>query len=129
MSSCYRTSQFYVPIHGRILSLCVTFLDLGREVGSFKEESCFAIDHLQTVGPASPARRCDLPGVLEAAVTLYSAELRRREGREDRARELVGEAAEDLSGYAPLWEFEKRLDEANQARANPQNRRPPPKIS
>lgn len=49
--------------------------------------------------------------VLEAAVTLVSAELHRREGHEDFARKLVSEAVEDLPGRASLLEFESRMDE------------------
>lgn len=49
--------------------------------------------------------------VLEVAVTLFSAELHRREGHIDRARELVSEAVENLPGRTSLLEFERRMAE------------------
>jgi hypothetical protein len=48
---------------------------------------------------------------LEAAVTLFSAEMHRSAGHEDRARELVAEAVENLPGQTTLLEFERRMVE------------------
>lgn len=53
----------------------------------------------------------ELGAILEAAVTLFSAELHRREGHDGRARELVSEVVENLPGRTPLLEFEKRMAE------------------
>jgi hypothetical protein len=49
--------------------------------------------------------------ILEVAVTLFLAELHRREGHIDRARELVAEAVENLPGRTILLEFERRMAE------------------
>ena len=49
--------------------------------------------------------------ILEVAVTLFSAELHRREGLVDRARELVSEAVENLPGKSSLLELEGRMVE------------------
>lgn len=46
---------------------------------------------------------------LEAAITLFSAEMHRATGHEDRARELVAEAVENLPGQVPLFEFARSL--------------------
>ena len=48
----------------------------------------------------------ELGATLEAAVTLFSAEMHRQSGDEDRARELVSEAVENLPGRLSLLEFE-----------------------
>jgi hypothetical protein len=53
----------------------------------------------------------EMGATLEAAVTLFSAEIHRHEGHEDRARELVSEAVENLHGQASLLEFERRISE------------------
>lgn len=55
--------------------------------------------------------RLEFGAILEAAVTLFSAELHRREGHIDRARELVSEAVENLPGRTSLLEFERRMAE------------------
>lgn len=44
---------------------------------------------------------------------LHSAEIYRRRGHEDRARELISEAVENLPGRTPLLEFESRMCEAS----------------
>jgi hypothetical protein len=49
--------------------------------------------------------------ILEVAVTLFSAELHRREGNIDHARELVSEAVENLPGRTSLLEFERLMAE------------------
>jgi hypothetical protein len=49
--------------------------------------------------------------ILEVAVTLFSAELHRREGHIDCARELVSEAVENLPARTSLLEFERRMAE------------------
>jgi hypothetical protein len=49
--------------------------------------------------------------ILEVAVTLFSAELHRREGHVGRARELASEAVENLPGRTSLLEFERRMAE------------------
>jgi hypothetical protein len=46
---------------------------------------------------------------LEAAVTLFSAEMHRQQGYEDRARALVSETVENLPGRPSLLEFESGL--------------------
>lgn len=46
---------------------------------------------------------------LEAAVTLFSAELHRCEGHQNRARELVSETVENLPGRTALLEFERGM--------------------
>jgi hypothetical protein len=48
---------------------------------------------------------------LEAAITLFSAEMHRSQGQVDRARTLVSEAVENLPGQKSLLEFERRMDE------------------
>lgn len=49
--------------------------------------------------------------ILEAAVTLFSAEMHRHEGYEGRARQLISEAVENLPGRASLLEFEGNMSE------------------
>jgi hypothetical protein len=49
--------------------------------------------------------------ILEVAVTLFSAELHRRGGNIDHARELVSEAVENLPGRTSLQEFERLMAE------------------
>jgi hypothetical protein len=53
----------------------------------------------------------ELSAILEVAVTLFSAELHRREGHVSRAGELVSEAVENLPGRTSLLEFERRMTE------------------
>lgn len=53
----------------------------------------------------------DMGATLEAAVTLFSAEIHRRRGNEARARELVSETVENLPGQALLLEFESHMGE------------------
>jgi hypothetical protein len=53
----------------------------------------------------------EMGAALEVAVTLFSAEIHLREGHEERARELVSEAVENLPGQASLLEFERRRSE------------------
>ncbi len=48
----------------------------------------------------------ELGATLEAAVTLFSAEMHRQRGDEGRARQLVAEAVENLPGRQSLLEFE-----------------------
>jgi hypothetical protein len=60
----------------------------------------------------------ELGVILEAAVTLFSAELHRREGHEGRARELVSETVENLPGRESLLEFERRVGEGTLAVIN-----------
>jgi hypothetical protein len=53
----------------------------------------------------------EMGATLEAAVTLFSAEIHRRRGHEDLARKLLSEAVENLPGKASLLELERRLFE------------------
>ncbi len=55
----------------------------------------------------------DLGATLEAAVTLFSAELYRRRGHEVRARAIISEAVENLPGRASLLEFESHMGEGD----------------
>lgn len=55
----------------------------------------------------------ELGPILEAAMTLFLAEIHRRRGDEGRAREFVSEAVENLPGRTQLLELERRMDEAS----------------
>ncbi|WP_190800326.1 hypothetical protein [Leptolyngbya sp. FACHB-261] len=53
----------------------------------------------------------EVGATLEVALTLFSAEMHRREGHEEQARELVSEAVENLPGRTSLLDFELRMAE------------------